>query len=110
MHTVVHPVIVGILSRQVEKHEQGRLLGGLDIIKLVGAIIGAFGSTVLFGFLVSTERSNPLPDVIMYIASGLMLLAIFIVLFVFSRDTSVMMMEKEERIRISKNTLAEPFL
>ena len=113
LHTFVHPVMVGIMSRQVERHEQGRLLGGMDIIKLTGAIIGAFGSTALFGALVEDTRKDKMPNVIMFVAAVLMFLAFLIASFIFSRDTDTMMTEKSQRSDKSTSnlgTLTAPLL
>jgi MFS transporter, DHA1 family, tetracycline resistance protein len=64
------PAIMGLLSREIGPHEQGRLQGALGAVQAGASIIGPLIFTGIFAWSVSSERAVELPGAAFILAAG----------------------------------------
>jgi MFS transporter, DHA1 family, tetracycline resistance protein len=64
------PAIMGLLSREIGPHEQGRLQGALGSVQASAAIFGPLIFTGLFAWSVAPERSMELPGAAFMLAAA----------------------------------------
>jgi MFS transporter, DHA1 family, tetracycline resistance protein len=57
----LNPAIMGLLSREIGPHEQGRLQGALGLVTAATAILGPVFFTNLFAWSVAPSQATPLP-------------------------------------------------
>jgi MFS transporter, DHA1 family, tetracycline resistance protein len=65
----LNPAIMGLVSREIGPHEQGRLQGALGAVQASTAIVGPLVFTSVFAWSVSAERTIPMPGTAFIIAS-----------------------------------------
>jgi MFS transporter, DHA1 family, tetracycline resistance protein len=65
----LNPAIMGLLSREIGPHEQGRLQGALGGVQASTAILGPLVFTNLFAWSVAPSQSIPLPGLAFGFAS-----------------------------------------
>ncbi len=75
------PAIMGLLSRQIGPHEQGRLQGALGSVQAGVTIIGPLVYSALFAWSVAPERAVELPGAAFMLAAFFTLLGFAIAAF-----------------------------
>lgn len=68
------PAIMGLLSREIGPHEQGRLQGALGAVQAGASIFGPLIFTGLFAWSVSPQRASELPGAAFMLAAGFTLM------------------------------------
>jgi MFS transporter, DHA1 family, tetracycline resistance protein len=64
------PAIMGLLSREIGPHEQGRLQGALGSVQAGASILGPLIFTGIFAWSVAPERAVQLPGAAFMLAAG----------------------------------------
>lgn len=66
----LNPAVMGLASREIGPHEQGRLQGALGAVQAATSIIGPVIFSSIFAWSISTERALPLPGLAFIFASA----------------------------------------
>jgi MFS transporter, DHA1 family, tetracycline resistance protein len=74
----LNPAIMGLMSREIGPHEQGRLQGAIGVVQAGTAIIGPLAFTTIFAWSVAPERQVALPGSAFMFAAAATLLGFVI--------------------------------
>jgi MFS transporter, DHA1 family, tetracycline resistance protein len=82
----LNPAIMGLMSREIGPHEQGRLQGAIGAVQAAASIIGPLAFTSIFAWSIAAERAVKLPGAAFMIAAfftlvGFVIAAIYSVQF-----------------------------
>lgn len=84
----MNPAIMGLLSREIGPHEQGRLQGALGTVQAGAAVIGPLIFTALFAWSVAPERAVKLPGAAFMLAAFCTLLGCAIAIIKINKLTT----------------------
>jgi len=76
------PGLMGLMSRRVQPHEQGQLQGANQSLQGIASILGPFIFNGVFYWSIRHETTVHLPGLAIWVASGLLVLALLISLAV----------------------------
>jgi DHA1 family tetracycline resistance protein-like MFS transporter len=65
----LNPAIMGLMSREIGPHEQGRLQGAIGTVQATTAMIGPLAFTSVFAWSVAPSQAVPLPGLAFGLAS-----------------------------------------